>query len=188
MTTESQIIIVGSTSEHKLNAVHQAFQQTTDLPFEIKGFKARSRINEQPVGIEETVQGALNRLDHAKELAKTHPWHIAVGIENGIIPFQVMGVQRWMDYAWVVVENNKGDLAIANSSGVEFPSNYVEMARSLGFDTITVGSIIAQETGCDGTDPHLYLTNRRVSRSEMLIQAVMNALGQLHVSNRTIKV
>src|SRR5687768_14709721 len=138
MNAESKIVIVGSTSPHKLDTINQALQVAVAEPTRVKGVTSKSRIHAQQVGNEETPQGALNRLTHAKEIMGHERWDLVIGIENGIIPVTYQNRQRWFDYAWVVVEDSAGHQALANSAGVEFAERYVRIAQEMGFATTTV--------------------------------------------------
>jgi inosine/xanthosine triphosphatase len=173
-------VLVASTSQHKLGAVERVFKETySDWEIDMEGVKAPSEINEQPVGHKEMIEGALNRIKNAKKTAKGKKFDFVVGIENGIFPIEVDGTEKWFDVAWVVIENKEDKQSLAVSAGVEFPREFIQEARKKGFKTTTVGSIIAEKTGCDGTDPHTFLTSNLASRSKLLEQALKIALGQL---------
>ncbi len=87
----------------------------------------------------------------------------------------------YYDVAWVVVEDAKSkQQSCAVSGGVQFPNSLVEEAGRLGFAKTTVGSLIAkQDKSIDEADPHYYLTNQLVSRTELVKAALRIALGQL---------
>lgn len=173
-------IFVASTSAHKLAAVREA--STEVFPHDelrVKGMKAASEINEQPVGHEETVRGALNRLKNLKQVIGSTRYNMLISMENGIFPVKIGDRQAWFDLGWVVVEDANGNQCFAHSTGIEFEAQFVEQAERKGFQTTTVGSIIAERTGADGTDPHAYLTAGKVGRSDMLQQTLKTALGQL---------
>lgn len=178
---DSKTIILGSTSKHKIAALQQVFQEVyPDVQCFIKGVKALSGINEQPVGHTETLQGALHRLSHAKQLIQSESYDFVVAIENGIVPVEIEGVTQWFDVGWVIVENFAGIRAFACSNGVEMGTRYVEEARKRGFDTTTVGAVMAEQCpGLEATDPQLFLTSNLVPRSEMLKQTLKTALGEL---------
>ena len=173
-------IFVASTSEHKIGAAREAaklaFSGKTLL---VKGHKAASDINEQPVGHDETLQGALNRLAHLKELVGATRFDLLVAMENGIAVVHTEKGDMWFDTGFVIVEDANGLQGIALSTGIRFDNADVEEARGLGFATTTVGSIIAKRTGADGTDPQKMLTNKLVSRAEMMKQALLAAIGQV---------
>lgn len=179
-------IFVASTSEHKLNPVRSGLVgMESDEPLVVIGKKAKSGINEQPEGAEETLQGVLNRLADLKaQLADTR-YKLLVAFENGLLPVQVGNKKRWFDPGWVVVEDEHGHQAFAHSAGIEFDESAVAEAREKGFDTTTVGSIVAAREQADSGDPQRTLTNGLVARSAMLEQAFKIALGQLlHATKR----
>mmetsp|Transcript_4788 Transcript_4788/g.7595 ORF Transcript_4788/g.7595 Transcript_4788/m.7595 type:complete len:173 (+) Transcript_4788:122-640(+) len=72
-------VFVGTQSKLKLEAVRTAFSDL-NRTVSVVGFKAKSRVSEQPYGHEETRRGAMNRLSHAKSLAKEQTlWQSATG-------------------------------------------------------------------------------------------------------------
>ena len=71
-----------------------------------------------------------------------------------------------------------GKSFMSTSAGVEFPKEAVETARFKGFDSTTVGSVIAETMGGSSTDPHSFLTGGKVSRKEILSQAIESVLAQ----------
>lgn len=173
-------IFVASTSECKLEAVKNASKEMyPDVVVNVHGRKASSGINEQPVGHEETVQGALNRLKSLKDIIGQTRYDLLVAFENGIFAVTIGGQETWFDLGWVVVEDVDGNQAFACSTGMEFPVGDVEEARQRGFSRSTVGSVIAERTGADSADPHSYLTKQTVTRADMLGQSLKTALGQI---------
>ncbi|EKD92789.1 MAG: hypothetical protein ACD_28C00330G0003 [uncultured bacterium] len=175
-------VFVASTSKHKLGAVEGVAREVfPEEESKVEGRKASSGINEQPVGHEETIQGALHRLEELKGAldATRSRYDLLVAFESGIFPVTVGKVERWFDLAWVVIEDGNGTQKLAHSTGIEFDAADVEKAKAKGFKTTTAGSMISERTGADSTDPHSYLTHEVVSRSEMLRQALKTALGQL---------
>lgn len=173
-------IIVGSTSEHKLGAVREACEKL-GIAAEVSGIKTSSDVNEQPCGMRETILGAHTRAMNACEKLDDESVFY-VGIENGIITerTRLVDANAVIDFAAVVIIPGSGNRrVIATSAGIEFPmEDYLE-AYNRGFETTTIGSIIAEKTGCDAADPHSYLTHGKVSRKDILVQALMIALSQL---------
>ena len=167
-------IALGSTSKHKLDAVHEACQQL-GLPIEIQGVKTSSGVNEQPVGFEETFEGALAR---AEEVQDQFPGVIALGIESGIFRLGENNIHT-LDLAVIVLILPTGKKIVTTSSGVQFPEVCVREADRRGFDTTTVGSIVTEKFGGDPTDPHSVLTNGKVTRKKTLVDALVIALRQI---------
>lgn len=167
-------VVVGSTSRHKLDAIRNACAEL-GIDADVLGVRTISGQHEQPSGLDETIAGALRR---ANEAQKAESGSTAIGIESGIIinrfPIEVV-----IDLAVVVILTPEGKRIITTSAGIEFPSQDASTAFGRGFSTTTVGSVIAERTGCDPTDPHAYLTNGKVSRAKLLTDAVVAALAQL---------
>ena len=159
-------IVLASTSALKIEACRRAFPGDTIIPV-----KSSSGINEQPLG-DETLQGARNRLRHAREQFPDASYFVS--IENGIFEEDA----RYVDRAVVTVESAAGQVQVTLSDGVEFPGASVEEARSRGFETWTVGRVM-QEQGVvkQHDDPHLDLSGR--SRVEYIDEAVRRAAGSL---------
>lgn len=175
-------IALASTSEHKIEATREAaIEAYAGKTMLVTGYKAASGINEQPIGHNETLRGALNRLAHLKRLVGGTRHDLLVAMEGGLFAVDVDGRDQWFDCGWVVAEDADGRRGIAHCTGVRFNDDDVNAARALGFETTTVGSILAKRVGADGTDPHAYLTDSILKRSHVLKQALIGAFGQIRM-------
>jgi non-canonical (house-cleaning) NTP pyrophosphatase len=184
-------VYVGSTSEHKLRAVRETFAEL-GIEAEVAGVKAPSGVTEQPVKSpenDEIWEGATNRAVYAQANVPI-PWvshpgasMMYIGIENGIEFTKSSTTALVLDLASVVVIDKNNLWYFANSAGL--PVNYadVEEARSRGFDKNTVASVTSERTGCDATDATPVHTGYRMSRVELLKQAVKLALCQWLATN-----
>lgn len=166
-------IVVGSTSAHKLDAVRRACERT-ELHASVSGVKADSGQHEQPVGFNATYGGALARARAARVQSAES---IAIGIESGIFRFGGDNPIT-LDIAVVVALTPDGREIISTSEGVQFPEQYVAMAEARGFATTTVGSVIAEALGGDPTNPHATHTHGKITRTELLVDALSVALRQ----------
>ncbi len=165
-------IVLGTTSRHKIDAVREACKKA-DIVAEVFGSSAESFQNEQPVGYDATYAGAFARADQARHRDTSA---IAIGIESGI-SFEG-GI--WNDFAVIVVlEPISRKTIVAETEPFEFPERYVREAEAIGFKTTTVGSVIAKHTRCDPTDPHSFLSDGKVSRSDLLTDALVEAFGKI---------
>lgn len=72
-----------------------------------------------------------------------------------------------------------GQKLVGTSAGIEFPKEAVEAARARGFETTTAGSVITETLGGSSTDPHSTLTQGKVSRKEILVEALMTVLSRV---------
>jgi non-canonical (house-cleaning) NTP pyrophosphatase len=147
---------------------------------DVKGFKARSSVNEQPYGQAETLLGAENRLRHLLELIGETHYDLRVAMEGGVFPLGEGGGERYFDCGWVVASDASGLLTRGTCTGVEYPKDAVLEARARGFETTTIGTVL-QERGLitDGTDTHASLTCGVLTRTHVLHVGLLSALGQL---------
>ncbi len=170
-------IIVGSTSQHKISAVQVACCKVfpASMKITITGEKSASGQNEQPVGLEETYNGALFRAMsiHGKLTGKG----AVVGIESGIIRADSEALV--IDLAVIVIITDKAREIVTTSTGIRFPCACVMAAEMKGFATTTVGSVIAEQFGGDCTDPHSVLTNGAVCRHQTLVDGLVAGFAQL---------
>lgn len=93
-------IIVASQNPVKLQAVKMGFEQIfADETFEVQGVVVSSGVNDQPFTHEETLQGAINRVAQAQQVAgEADYW---VGVEGGVE--DVNGELH--AFAWVIVRS-----------------------------------------------------------------------------------
>lgn len=134
-------------------------------------------MSEQPFGHEETIRGALNRLENAKKDQQLEYDFIA-SVENGIFQVEISGQDHFYDIGWIVLEHKKGVRIITSSLAIEFPLEAIQAAQKEGFKTKTVGSVLAERFRCKEADPHAFLTAQFTDRETILTQAVEAALGQ----------
>ena len=125
----------------------------------------------------ETVLDAENRLNNMKSilLDKGLECSLIFSIENGIIP----AGDHFLDIAVVLIENSEGERFLSSSCGLSFPKQYVEEAKSRGFYSNTVGSVIAEFLRCEPDDPHSAFTQNLFSRKKFLQDTVKLCLTQM---------
>lgn len=166
-------IAVASASAVKLEACRKAFGAVAPQGgvVDIIPVKAPSGVAEQPVG-DETLTGALNRISHAR--SAVHDADYYVSIENGL--FVEDG--RYIDRAVVVIARRNEAPQTFYSDGVEFPSQSVEETRKRGFDTWTVGKVMAEQgVVSQHDDPHLSLSGK--SRVAYINETAARAVSAL---------
>ena len=96
-------IVVGSRNPVKINCVRTGFEKMFPrMPFEIQGIEVPSGVSIQPVGSDETLLGAQNRADAARNLLPHADYW--VGIEGGVKD----DGQDMQAFAWVVVRSPQG--------------------------------------------------------------------------------
>lgn len=113
-------IYVGSTNPVKINAVVTAASETWPEVV-VTGLDVPSGIPPQPIGDEQTRQGAVNRAHQALALGMTVDQEmtkavLGVGLEGGVV--ELFDQQLWST-VWVAVEDTKGN--VFTSNGARFP-------------------------------------------------------------------
>lgn len=168
-------VLVASTSKVKVDAVSRA------LACKAVGMDVPSMVADQPMGLDETVRGAKNRMGALLESAKDGD-DAAIAIESGIVRMlhQTMNSEEtWVDIAVVVVHDlSTGAESVATTAGVQFPAEAVGRWAEDGSEG-TVGEVIGEDTGCDQQDPHTHLTKQTFSRSDLLEQAIRIAMSTM---------
>ena len=185
--TQTQLnIAVSSMSAVKVDAVREVFsshfkqkpeQESSPIIVTVEGYSAKSGVNEQPVGNEETMKGAKNRMVDMLQQINTKT-DLSVSIENGIM--EISGT--WYDVGWILVETKSGRSCFVPTAGVPFPSDVVVETLAVGVDKTTVGSVLMSSgVVFNNQDPHSDLTNKMTSRTELLQQALRIAIGILKI-------
>lgn len=185
---------VASTSEHKTLATETAVCEASQVIEMLKlkdvnviGKKTKSGVNAQPETTpqdNETLRGACNRMDDLKKIIGKTRYDLLIAFENGIESKIINGRTVWYDYCWVVVEDAEGKRYYAHSAGIEIAPDIVDEARRRGFETTTIGDIIAERASpdTDPTNPHSNLTSHTVERLDLLKETVQTILSKLYTT------
>jgi len=117
-------IVMASANPVKAKAVLQGFQRMfTEETFEIQTLEVPSGVSDQPMTDEETLQGALNRSQRARELISDADYW--VGIEGGVYEHE----NDLHAFAWVVVRSPDG-IGKSRSGSFELPSVIRDLVHS----------------------------------------------------------
>lgn len=170
-------LLVGSRSPHKVSPASVAVA-VLSLDLNVEGLDGiKSLVNEQPEGMEETFEGAWNRMEQAWAAGEGKAW--ALGAESGAMPIGARGLGSWRaDVTVFCLKSPDGRTWTGTTSGVAFDNQDVASARAKGFATTTIGSQMAARTGCDGTDPIKALTGGRVSRADLMTHGLIVLFSQ----------
>lgn len=163
-------LTLGSENGFKKGSSGDAAESVVPGNFTLRTKDTKSGVNEQPFGNDETLKGAINR---ALEAQAADPDSYGIGIENGV----ELVDGRCEDFAWVAVVRPNGHIITVRSESVVFPMEMFLEAQLLGFETTTVGSVIAKHYGCDKADPHSFLTRGKKSRRAILTKTLTEALS-----------
>ncbi len=163
-------IIVASKNPVKVDSALAGFEEMfPDRAFIAEGISVPSGVSDQPLGDEETYQGAWNRVQAAK--AANPDADFWVGIEGGnIIKDQEMEVMAW------VVVLSKTQLGKARTAGFYLPPKVIELVNQgyeLGHaDDLIFGVSNSKQTGGSSG----LLTDGVMNRKRFYVPAVILAL------------
>lgn len=165
-----QTVVVTSHNPVKINATKQAFSKMlTDTEFEFVSVNTFSGVSDQPLSDQETLTGAINRVNNAKREYPNHAFYI--GIEGGL---EVVD-DEMLIIAWIVIEKD-GHYSKIHTSSFFLPPAVAKLIREgkeLGeADDIVFGiKNSKQANGAIGI-----LTGDAVTRASFYTQALIMAL------------
>ena len=163
-------IILASHNPVKTRATMAGFHRMfPDLDFDISWVSVPSGVREQPISDEETLRGAINRAQRARNLVRKGDFW--VGIEGGVEQSE----HGMLAFAWVVILSNNHE-GKGRTGAFYLPNQVAEIVRSgkeLGdADDIVFGRVKSkQKQGAVGL-----LTEGVIDRTVFYEQAVILAL------------
>jgi non-canonical (house-cleaning) NTP pyrophosphatase len=185
-------LVVGTTSAIKLAAIRSAFAkasaaigplfQAESVQLDLISTAAKSEINEQPIGWEETIKGANNRAKNALTLApaETKP-RLVIAVENGCVELPANGPNYFMDIGWVILRDlNINKDFVSSSTSLTVPGELLESLKDVGGPKVsTIGDVLhARDSSIPTKDPHSVLLGGVLERTAMLEQALLSCIGQ----------
>jgi inosine/xanthosine triphosphatase len=159
-----QRVIVGSKNAAKVRAVELGVRAYWPQAV-VEGFEVESGVGAQPLGHEETLQGALNRARAAQKLGG----ELGFGLEGGVV--EIHNVPIMMSY--VAVTDGRREIAVP-VTGTPLPRAWGEALKNgaeLRPFVVEAGLPYDYKGGVIGT-----LTNGLLTRDEMFAFAVKTAL------------
>jgi inosine/xanthosine triphosphatase len=170
------IISVGSTNKAKISAVCEVIADSSFKEAKILAVKTESSVSNQPLTLEETLQGAKNRARNAFIPSSTY----SIGIESGL-----MKVDTYMNISVCAIFDGER-FYVGFSSSFEVPPILVERILNAGLDL----SQACLETGVSsnvniGSTEGLIgiLTNGKIDRKAYSKECITMAMVQLEHSH-----
>lgn len=171
-------VVVGSKNPTKLASVKQAFDRYFDSQvIDYQTLETDSGVSEQPLSVEETIQGALNRAVNAAQAVTAD---FSVGIEGGISFYTMNGHEYGVEISWVCVRDcTSGQSEIASSAGFPvFPKVVAHIKQGK-----TLSDAMAEEYGMQQLGQKNgyigWLSDDEITRQSSNFEAVFLALGSL---------
>lgn len=171
-------VVVGSTNRVKTEAVEELFKEWDVTIIQLIGLSTNSGVRDQPLSLEETLQGAKNRAEIAYQSLQDENG-LGVGIESGLMP--APGSSTGYLEATVCCFYDGKQLATGLSCGFEVPAHVLKLVLDEGMDLgqACYAREIGGEAGLGSREGLVGLvTNGRIPRKAYTKQAVAMALGQ----------
>lgn len=166
-------VIIGSQNIPKFNATESAFKVAfPDEVINLKGLKTDSKVSSHPTTAQESMNGAINRVMHAKKLSPGADYY--VGIEGGLLRVDDLA---W-EIGWVAIANEKGDIATGLSSGIALKGAILDsIIDGRELNDVLQGSFGIKSAGNNNGFSGL-ATNNMVTREASYEQGIKSALAQ----------
>lgn len=185
-TLAPNYIGVGGTSKIKIQSVQECVTEL-NIHASVSGIpESKSNSNEQPVGYDEALYGAISRI--VTSIYHNPTFDLYFGVEN----FIVKSGQVWKDFGLVVGSSDETYTQKELTDFVIFPEEQVLRTKNLkgGFKENTVGSVLYNDgLVTSSKDPHFSLCG--IHRKDLLKPAITKILKQylddgiLHVCPET---
>ena len=168
------LVYMSTESALKHAAVARAMERA-GIPVRVEGKKVDSGVNEQPMTLEETYEGARNRQDNLRQLGVVADYLVTV--ESGL--HKVHEAHGTYGCTVVVVEPTGDAPRIGFDLDVEFPQEWLDKVPSVYAD---MGVLVQEEYGATEKDPITHLTNGKLTRRDVIEHAIYNVATQLQES------
>ena len=163
-------VAVGSKNPVKVKATKNILEKIYE-DLEVVSVDADSQVPSQPFGLDQTIDGAINR---AKNAYSAGDFDLSVGIESGLMetPNSITG---YIDLQWCAVFD--GDkITLGVSSGFEYPPMVIEEVLK----GVEVGDVMDKVTGVEDLGEKAgavsYLSRGMLDRTENTEQCVLTAM------------
>lgn len=161
-------VTVGTHNPLKVRATRNVLEQIYST-VDVEGIEVDSGVGDQPIGLDETIQGAVNRARNA--FIDTN---LSVGIESGLLetPHSITG---YLDLQWCAIYDGERN-TLGVSAGFEYPPAVVEevlKGKEVGhvMDQVTGVEKLGQKTGAVS-----YLSRGLLDRTGNTEQCVLMAM------------
>jgi non-canonical (house-cleaning) NTP pyrophosphatase len=167
------ILAVSSESPVKHLALSRGLRRA-GIRTRVVGVKVESGVNEQPISIEESYEGAVNRHANLKALPDASSATYLATIESGY--HTAHKDHNAFGCSALVLEKVNGEQKIGVDLDIEFPRS---MTDKIPHEYPDIGVLVQQEYGSKLKDPYPFFTGGKLTRARVLENAVYNLAIQL---------
>ena len=167
------VLAVSSESPVKHLALSRGLRRA-GIRTRVVGVKVESGVNDQPISIEESYEGAVTRHANLKALPVANDVQYLATIESGY--HSVHANHNAFGCAALVIEKVGGEQKIGVDLDIEFPRS---MTDRIPHEYPDIGVLVQQEYGSKLKDPYPFFTGGKLTRARVLENAVYNLAIQL---------
>ena len=165
------VVMVGTKNQGKIDALKTTLKRWK-RDAEVKGVKVPSGVRDQPYGIEETKDGAMNRAKRAFDSCKNSC--LGVGLESGVLDSKDGTLYDFCVCS--LYDGKKHHIGI--SQFFALPDCVKKNFKSLGYNgAFDAAGVIPDDTGLGVL---FYLSSGRLSRPSQTSQAIDGAMVSLN--------
>jgi inosine/xanthosine triphosphatase len=176
-------ILVASQNQIKAEAVREAFRRLLDeaVNVQLSNDEIDSGVSSQPLSLEETARGALNRLN---AITAVPGYDYYVAIEGGIYAVELPVGKHWYESACAAVKSSASqNPCVAYGPAYPVPDQFIRHLEA-GKD---LNEAMEAETGIKeagkGIGFNGWLTNGKLDRMSASAEAVLLAIAGLEHAN-----
>jgi inosine/xanthosine triphosphatase len=168
-----KVLAVGTRNPVKVAAVNDVVGRIFRDEFKVVQVEVDSGVPKQPVGLRQTIQGAVNRAKQAKKAVQVAIY--GVGIEAGLtkIPRTITG---YFDIQFAAVVDSRDRVTIGCGSGFEYPPK--ALSEVLG-EKKEIGEVMEALSGIENIGKRMgaigYLSHGELDRRALTEQAILMA-------------
>jgi len=166
-------VFVSSESPIKLTAISRGMRRA-GIRTQVIARPTQSNVNEQPMSIEETYTGAVNRQEALMRASVNNNPEYFASVESG--QYFLHPNHNTFGGSVVIIEKRDGKREIGISTAIEYPRAMADMVPSKYPD---LGILVQEEYGSKLKDPISFITNGKTNRRKIMEEAVFNVAIQI---------
>ena len=164
-------IYLTSTSPIKIKATHDAFE-SLGLSVNVLPVKTQSGVSAQPLSIEETLQGALNRIADLENKLTTNDHKAILSIEGGNAKLVKVDTSYYHVVA-IVFKTQKRITKNIFAPGLYIPEEIIKQIPTKYKD---LGEYVQKNYGTKNKDPYVAFTKGKLTRKDILQWCIKTAI------------
>lgn len=157
------LVYMSTESALKHSAVSRAMRRA-GIPVRVEGKKVDSGVNEQPMTLDETYDGAINRHKRIREVGVEASYYATV--ESGL--HKVHDAHGTYGCTVILIQPHEKPVVVGFDMDVEFPEKWLQQVPSEYAD---MGVLVQAQYDATEKDPLTVLTNKKLSRKDVIEQA-----------------